>query len=181
MNKGFFLDRDGIINEVKVVDGITRGPDTLSEFRFKEGVLAFCEFLRNLDFKLIIVTNQPDVARGLQTRERVEEINRYILDTIQVEDLYVCYHDNADLCDCRKPKPGMLIRGAQAHHLSLTDSYMLGDRWSDVEAGKKAGCRTILYDNPYSSRNKCSPDYVVDSFEEIKLIIGTDHKKDETT
>lgn len=177
MNKGFFLDRDGIVNEVKVVDGITRPPDTLEEFRFKDGIEQLCTFLHDVGFHLIVVTNQPDVARGRQTEENVEAIHSYIRKTIPVKDILVCYHDDSDQCECRKPKPGMLLKAARRHDLVLSESFILGDRWSDVLAGKAAGCRTILYENLYSGAAKCSPDYSVKSFDEIKLILLSDSAK----
>ncbi len=107
------------------------------------------------------MTNQPDVARGHQTREHVEGINAWIQSTLPVQQVLTCYHDNADQCACRKPKPGMLFEAAQAWDVALSESVMVGDRWSDVEAGRAAGCKSILIERAYSGRERCQPDWVV--------------------
>jgi D-glycero-D-manno-heptose 1,7-bisphosphate phosphatase len=108
------------------------------------------------------VTNQPDVARGTQTRETVERINAFL--TLQLPELsafYVCYHDNKDNCQCRKPGSGMLLQAAEKHGIDLSRSFMVGDRWSDVVAGAAVGCKTFLFDVPYSQCHRCTPDYLV--------------------
>jgi D-glycero-D-manno-heptose 1,7-bisphosphate phosphatase len=111
---------------------------------------------------LFVVTNQPDVARGQQTREHVEAINAWIQSTLPIQQVLTCYHDNADHCACRKPKPGMLLAAARVWDVALPESIMVGDRWSDVEAGRAAGCRSILIERVYSGRDRCQPDWAVD-------------------
>ncbi len=83
-------------------------------------------------------------------------------ESLPVDEIVVCYHDNADACSCRKPKPGMLIAAAGRRGIALPASYMVGDRWSDVAAGAAAGCRTLLIDKFYSQAQKCQPDHAVD-------------------
>ena len=99
---------------------------------------------------MIGITNQPDVARGTQTREIVEQINAFLLDRLPIEEIFVCYHDNHDQCDCRKPKPGLIIAAAQKYKIDLNNSFMIGDRWTDVEAGRRAGCKTFFIDYEYN-------------------------------
>jgi D-glycero-D-manno-heptose 1,7-bisphosphate phosphatase len=156
-----FLDRDGVLNRTVVRDGVPHPPDSLAEFELLPGVPAALTRLSEAGWPLIVVTNQPDVARGTQTRERVEEINAWIRENLPVLDVLTCYHDNADECSCRKPKPGMLLEAARRWQLDLARSFMVGDRWSDIAAGQAAGCRTLLVDMPYSGRSRCSPDFCV--------------------
>jgi D-glycero-D-manno-heptose 1,7-bisphosphate phosphatase len=110
-----------------------------------------------LDFKLIVVTNQPDIARGKATRASIDELNEHLRRELPVDDLLMCPHDNGDGCDCRKPKPGLLFRAAEKHGLDLRSSFMVGDRWSDVDAGAAAGCFTVFIDYRYNERGPTSP------------------------
>lgn len=109
---------------------------------------------------MVVVTNQPDVARGLQRAEVVHEINRELCRRVHVAAVYVCFHDDADGCRCRKPAPGLLLRAAQDLRLDLDRSFMVGDRWRDVEAGRRAGCRTVYIDRRYSEPSPPCPDAV---------------------
>jgi D-glycero-D-manno-heptose 1,7-bisphosphate phosphatase len=122
---------------------------------------------------LIVVTNQPDVARGTQTRIAVEAIHQCLMQQLPLDAIFTCYHDNADGCDCRKPRPGLIIQAAATHEVDLGRSFMIGDRWSDVVAGQAAGCRTFLIDLPYSQRQRCAPDYIVASALEAARQIAT--------
>lgn len=140
-----FLDRDGVLNKSTIgPDGVLHPPSDLSEFVLADDAVEACRELHALGFLLVVVTNQPDVARGVQRREVVEEMNRRLRQAAQVDDIRVCYHDDADGCDCRKPKPGLLTGAARDLGIDLASSYMIGDRWRDVEAGVGAGCTTVL-------------------------------------
>ena len=156
-----FLDRDGVLNQTIVRHGVPHPPDHVSACVLLPGVREACEKLRRADYLLFVVTNQPDVARGRQRREHVEGINAWIQHTLPVQQVLTCYHDDADQCICRKPKPGMLLEAAQAWGVALPESFMVGDRWSDVEAGRAAGCRSILIERAYSGRERCQPDWIV--------------------
>jgi D-glycero-D-manno-heptose 1,7-bisphosphate phosphatase len=156
-----FLDRDGVLNRTFVRDGVTHPPAHLGEFELLPGVPAALARLSEAGFPLVVVTNQPDVARGLTTRGGVEEMHNRIRRTLPVLDVLSCYHDNADGCACRKPKPGLLLEAARRWQLDPTRSFMVGDRWSDVAAGQAAGCRTLLVETPFSGRERCVPDRVV--------------------
>ena len=143
-----FLDRDGVLNESFMgPDGVSRPPTSLDEFVLIAGVSDACQALRGLGFLLIVASNQPDVARGTQRREVVEAIHGRLRETVSLDDIRVCYHDDADDCDCRKPRPGLLLAAARHWGIDLASSFMVGDRWRDVEAGRRAGCTTILVDN----------------------------------
>lgn len=155
-----FLDRDGVINRVRVCGGVTHPPRGLDELELLPGVEDAARRLSALGLKLIVVTNQPDVARGTQTRAAVEAINRALRDRLPLDDVVCCYHDNDDDCPCRKPRPGMLLDAAARHGVDLGGSVMVGDRWSDVVAGRAAGCLSVLVSGPYSRAHLCRPDLV---------------------
>jgi D-glycero-D-manno-heptose 1,7-bisphosphate phosphatase len=157
--RAVFLDRDGVINRNLVRGNVTHPPDRVEDFELLPGVVEAARRLVTAGFVLVVVTNQPDVARGKQKREVVEQMNDVVRSTLPVLDVLACYHDGPDNCTCRKPKPGMLLEAAQRWGLDLGRSFMVGDRWSDVLAGAAAGCRTVLIDNPYSSADRCCPDH----------------------
>ena len=161
VNAAVFLDRDGVLNQTIVRDGVPHPPAHVSACVLLPGVREACERLRSAGYLLFVVTNQPDVARGDQCREHVEGINAWLQSTLSVQQVLTCYHDNADQCACRKPKPGMLFEAARAWDVALSASVMVGDRWSDVEAGRAAGCKSILIERAYSGREYCQPDWVV--------------------
>jgi D-glycero-D-manno-heptose 1,7-bisphosphate phosphatase len=172
MRRAVFLDRDGVLNRTIVRDGVPYPPASAAEVELLGGVPEALDLLARHDLALIVVTNQPDVARGTQTRAVVEAINQRLVAQLPIDAVFTCYHDNPDGCDCRKPRPGLLFQAAHAHQIDLHRSFMVGDRWSDVAAGQAAGCRTFLLDLPYSQRQRCAPDYTVASLlEAARLII----------
>jgi D-glycero-D-manno-heptose 1,7-bisphosphate phosphatase len=125
-----------------------------------------CRRLHQLGFTLIVVTNQPDIARGVQSEAAVEAINGALSQEVAVDGFYICPHDDVDGCECRKPAPGLLLTAAEDRRLDLTKSFMVGDRWRDVEAGRRAGCRTIWIDHGYAEQVADSPDAVVASLKD---------------
>lgn len=166
MRRAIFLDRDGVLNRAIVVQGRPHPPATLAEFEVLPGVVEACAELRRAGFLLIVVTNQPDVARGIQRREVVEAMNDALLADVPLDDIRVCYHDDQDQCVCRKPLPGLLVQAAREWQIDLSASYMVGDRWKDIETGRKAGCRTILIDCNYREPMLSAPDHQVRSLAE---------------
>jgi D-glycero-D-manno-heptose 1,7-bisphosphate phosphatase len=166
-----FLDRDGVLNRTTVRDGTPYPPASVAEVEVLPGVPEALRRLRERGLPLVVVTNQPDVARGTQTRAVVEEINTFLLRELGLTAVYACYHDNADQCACRKPKAGMLTRAAAEHGIDLRRSFMVGDRWGDVAAGAAAGCETLLVDMPYSQCHRCAPDHKVADLAEAADVI----------
>jgi len=115
----------------------------------------------------LVVSNQPDVARGTQQREVVEEMTSRLRAELPLDGVLTCYHDDQDNCDCRKPRPGLMLDAAKRYGLNLSRSYMVGDRWRDIDAGAKAGCKTILIDHKYAEQLPTSkPDASVTSLAE---------------
>jgi D-glycero-D-manno-heptose 1,7-bisphosphate phosphatase len=156
MTRAVFLDRDGVINRVTVRDGKPYPPQTLDSLEVLAGVPEALLRLREAGFRLIVVTNQPDVARGVQTREMVEAMHEKLASELAVDEVLTCYHDG-DACDCRKPKPGALLDAARRHGVVLDRSFMIGDRWRDIEAGQGAGCQCLFVDNGYRERQPVAP------------------------
>jgi D-glycero-D-manno-heptose 1,7-bisphosphate phosphatase len=150
--RAVFLDRDGVINRAEVRDGKPHPPATIEDLEVLPGVPNALHKLRDAGFRLIVITNQPDVARGTQTRETIEAMHVRLMTELAVDDVVTCYHDDGDACDCRKPKAGALIDAAQRHGLQLHRSFMVGDRWRDIEAGQRAGCRCLFVDHGYTEQ-----------------------------
>lgn len=149
MRRAVFLDRDGVLNRAFVRNGTPHPPRNASELEILPRVLEALTRLRAAGFLLVVVTNQPDVARGTATRESVERINSELTANLPLDALFICYHDNADDCTCRKPKPGLLFQARDALCIDLSRSFMIGDRLGDIEAGSRAGCRTVFIDYHY--------------------------------
>jgi len=166
MRSAVFLDRDGVLNLPVIRDGKPYPPASVAELAISPGAVEALASLREAGFCLIMVTNQPDVARGTQAREVVEAMNDRLRDELGLDAVYVCYHDNVDACDCRKPKPGMLTKAARMMDLDLSSSFMVGDRWRDIEAGHDAGCRTVFIDYGYDEALTVKPDKTVSSLSE---------------
>jgi D-glycero-D-manno-heptose 1,7-bisphosphate phosphatase len=150
MRKAIFLDRDGVINKAILKDGKPFSPRRFEEFKLFNGIREVLEKFRKKEFLNIIVTNQPDIARGLIKTETLEKMHKFIEENLPIDDIFVCPHDDIDNCHCRKPKPGMLLEAAEKWHINLKESFIIGDSWKDIEAGKAAGCATVLLDNLYN-------------------------------
>lgn len=150
--RAVFLDRDGVLNEVVLRVGKPYPPASLAEFRLIPGVEACLADLKRLGFLLIVVTNQPDVARGTQTTETVNEMHAFLASCLPIDDICVCFHDDNNRCICRKPQPGLVLQAAQKYGIEVRESFLIGDRWRDIEAGQRAKCRTVFINNGYNER-----------------------------
>jgi D-glycero-D-manno-heptose 1,7-bisphosphate phosphatase len=156
-----FLDRDGVLNLPVVRDGKPYPPATLEELQLTADAFDALSRLRALGLSLYVVTNQPDVARGSQKQSVVEQMHELLLSRLPLDGVYVCYHDDADCCDCRKPKSGLLQKAAKEHNIDLKMSYMIGDRWRDIDCACDAGCVSILVDRGYSEGLRKKPHFYV--------------------
>jgi D-glycero-D-manno-heptose 1,7-bisphosphate phosphatase len=169
--RAVFLDRDGVINRVTLRDGKPYPPSSVASLEVLPGVAEALGRLRSAGFILIVVSNQPDVARGTIKREVVETIHARLADTLPIDRFMICYHDTPDNCDCRKPRPGMLLTSAKELNIDLAASYLVGDRWRDIEAGKRAGCRTLFIDSGYLEEQPLDYDFRVASLAEAAAVI----------
>jgi len=164
--KAVFLDRDGTLNVAVVREGQPFSPQTAAEFTLFDDVRDGCRALQAAGYVLVVATNQPDVGRGLQTQAAVEEIHRKLLLLVpEIARIEVCYDPGGGQPSRRrKPEPGMLLDAAGALGLDLRQSWMIGDRWRDVDCGAAAGVRTVFIDRGYSEKLHSAPDFVVGSF-----------------
>jgi D-glycero-D-manno-heptose 1,7-bisphosphate phosphatase len=176
--RAVFLDRDGVINRALERDGKPYPSASLSEFEIFPEVPEACRRLKQAGFLLVVATNQPDVGRGTLKRETVEIIHAEMCRRLPIDRIEVCYHPGKGLsdCECRKPKPGMLLRAARELGIDLTQSWMVGDRWRDVDCGHAAGCRTIFIDRGYDEELKQRPDFRVKNLLGAAEIILADAK-----
>ena len=161
LRRAVFLDRDGVINRALEREAKPYPPRTLAEFEILPEVPDALARLKSAGFLLVVATNQPDVGRGTLPREVVESIHAHLLAQLPVDRVEVCYHpgQGASDCDCRKPRPGMLRRAAAVLNIDLGRSWMVGDRWRDVDCGYAAGCRTIFIDRGYAEELRRKPDF----------------------
>lgn len=162
--RAVFLDRDGVINRAIVRSGKPYPPAHLGELQILPGVDDAMHRLHAAGFLSVVVTNQPDVARGAQSREVIEAMHTHLRRSgLPIDAFYVCYHDWPDNCDCRKPWPGMLLTASSDLLIDLEHSCIVGDRWRDIEAGLRAGCTPFLVDYGYAETRPRPPYIAVDS------------------
>jgi D-glycero-D-manno-heptose 1,7-bisphosphate phosphatase len=160
--RAVFLDRDGVINRPMIHAGQPSPPTSLLKFEILPGVSDGCEILERLGFLVVVATNQPDVGRGTVAREAVETIHGWLLEQLPIDRVMTCFHAGAayrDRCNCRKPQPGLLFQAARELQIDLAKSFMIGDRWRDVDCGYNAGCQTIFIDWGYEEKLKRDPDF----------------------
>ena len=168
-----FLDRDGTINRALVRASKPYPPRNIGEFEILPEVPAACAKLKAAGFLLVVATNQPDVGRGTLDRAVVEQIHAHMMTQLPIDRVEVCYdagHPMSD-CNCRKPKPGMLLHAARELNIDLARSWMVGDRWRDIDCGHAAGCRTIFLDQGYAEELRQKPDFRAKNLVEAAEII----------
>jgi D-glycero-D-manno-heptose 1,7-bisphosphate phosphatase len=177
--RAVFFDRDGVLNRPVVRDGLPFPPASVEEFELYPDVVEGCRQLKEAGFLLIVVTNQPDVGRGTQSRESVESMHAKLREDLPaIDDIEVCFHAGArqgEPCDCRKPKPGMLLRAAAIHNIDLERSFLIGDRWRDIDCAHAAGCRAVFIDHGYREPLREKPEFAVTSFREAVALILQNH------
>jgi len=166
--RAVFLDRDGVLNRAVVRGGRPFPPGTVEAFELYDDVISGCARLKAANFLLIVVTNQPDVGRGKQSRETVEAMHLKMQSALpSLDRIEICYHagePHSEPCDCRKPRPGLILRAAAELEIDLAASYVIGDRWRDVDCARAAGCRSIFIQRGYEESLRALPDFTVRSF-----------------
>lgn len=171
MNKAIFFDRDGVINRSIIKNNKPYPPKNLEELELIDGIHLLMWRLKQKGFLIFVITNQPDVSRGTQTKSMVEALNTNIKKELPINEIFTCYHDDKNNCECRKPKSGFILQAKDKYDIDLKQSFVIGDRWKDIQAGKSAGCLTIFIDYGYDEELKCKPDYKVKNIKEIEGVI----------
>jgi D-glycero-D-manno-heptose 1,7-bisphosphate phosphatase len=176
--RAVFLDRDGVINRALEHAGLPYPPTSLAEFEILPEAAAACAKLKQAGFLLVVATNQPDVGRGTLKKEIVETLHAEMCRRLPIDRVEACYHPGQGRsdCDCRKPKPGMLLRAAQELGIDLAQSWMVGDRWRDIDCGHAAGCRTIFIDRGYAEELRQKPDFSAGNLAQAADIILRESK-----
>ena len=166
--RAVFLDRDGVLNPAVVRNGMPHPPSELSDFELYDDVAEGCARLKAANFLLIVITNQPDVDRGTQSRKMVEAMHAKLRSTLPCLDrIEVCYHAGeryGEPCDCRKPRPGLILRAAAELNIDPKESCLIGDRWSDIDCARAAGCHAIFIERGYTETLREPPDFTVSNF-----------------
>tara|TARA_B100001093_G_scaffold519622_1_gene609504 strand:+ start:4317 stop:4865 length:549 start_codon:yes stop_codon:yes gene_type:complete len=171
LKKAIFFDRDGIINKVILKKNKPHPPSKISEFELVDGIKNLLEFTKQNGFLNIIVTNQPDAQRGSIKKSDIEEINNFILKSLPIDKIYVCWDAHDNMSNLRKPLPGMLLQAKEDFFIDLKLSYMIGDRWKDINAGFSVGCKTIFMNYNYDEKLRNKPDFIIDDLKTIKSIV----------
>lgn len=172
MGRAVFLDRDGVVNRTEVRGGRPFAPTRIEDFEIIAGVPEAVERLKQAGYMVFIATNQPDLETGLQTAESLAAIHAKLRAEVAVDDIFVCPHTDKANCDCRKPKPGLLLTAAERYGVTLAESWMIGDRWRDIEAGAAVGCKTVFVDRFYDEPRP-KADYVVAEMPDaLPMILG---------
>ncbi len=161
LRRAVFLDRDGVLVKPHVRDGQPQAPRSAAEMEILPGVREALARLKQEGFLLIVVTNQPELSRGTLAAEALDEMHQTLRRELPLDDILVCPHDDPDECACRKPKPGMILDAARRHAVDPRRSFLVGDRWRDVDAGHAAGCTTVLIEYGYSERPPSRPAHIV--------------------
>ena len=166
--RAVFLDRDGVLNRPVVRNGQPYPPSHVEDFELYDDVAEGCARLKAAEFLLVVITNQPDVGRGTQSRDAVEAMHVKMQSALPSLDcIEICYHAGeryGEPCDCRKPRPGMILRAAAELKIDLGASYVIGDRWRDIDCARAAGCRAIFIERGYEERLREAPDFTVAKF-----------------
>ena len=178
VRRAVFLDRDGVINRALERDGLPYSARNLGEFEILPGVVAACAKLKQAGYLLVVATNQPEVGRGTLKKEMVEKIHAEMCRRLPIDRVEVCYHagKSDSECDCRKPKPGMLLRAARELGIDIEQSWMVGDRWRDVDCGHAAGCRTIFINRGYAEELRQKPHFSAGNLAQAADIILRESK-----
>jgi D-glycero-D-manno-heptose 1,7-bisphosphate phosphatase len=171
MQPAVFFDRDGVLNKAIIKNGKPYPPTCLDEFEIMDKAYEKLKALKEQGYFLAVITNQPDVARGKCQKEDIEKLNSYIKDHLPINVILTCYHDSVDNCKCRKPEPGFLLDLSETYQLDLKKSFLIGDRWKDIEAGQRVNCKTIFIDYHYNEKRPVGSDYEVSNLEQATNII----------
>ena len=176
--RAVFLDRDGVLNRPVVRNRKPHPPSNPNDFQLYDDVIDGCARLKAASFLLVVITNQPDVGRGIQSRAAVEAMHLKLQSALpSLDRIEICYHGGeryGQLCDCRKPRPGLILRAAADLNINPKQSWVIGDRWRDIDCACAAGCRAIFIDRGYKENLRQTPDFTVTNFREAVSVVLRD-------
>lgn len=156
MKKAIFFDRDGVINELVPRDGYYYSPRYKNDFKLIPNIIDLINLIREKSYKIVVVSNQPDIARGLMSVLELEKITNVLFNKLKIDDVFYCIHDDLDNCECRKPKPGLILEAKEKWNINLKKSLMIGDTQKDLEAASSAGVKFLLINTDYNKKiNNC--------------------------
>lgn len=167
MIKNIFLDRDGIINNVVIRNSKVESPRNFNEFSVKDDFRVFYDQVAHRDVNLFVVSNQPDISRGLMSQNELNLITDKLKEEFDFKEILYCLHDDKDACYCRKPNPGMITKIMEKYNLKANDTILIGDSWKDIEAGKNSNIKTVFLSQPYNTSLKTEADFVINNLSEI--------------
>ena len=150
MKSAVFIDRDGVLNEVRVERQQPVSPVTLEDFRVNRDAIPLLKKLKAAGLLLMATTNQPGLSRGYQSRRELDRMHELLRVTFALDDLFVCPHDETDACSCRRPKPGLLVEAGFKWRLNLDHSFVISDKWQDAEAARAVGATSLLLQSPWN-------------------------------
>jgi len=156
LNRTVFFDRDGVLNELIKRDGGFYSPQSFDQFKIYETAKFVINELKQRGFLSIVISNQPDIARGYLKQIELNKMTKILYDELLIDDVFYCTHDDSDGCNCRKPKPGLLIQAVEKWNIDLQNSYMVGDTWKDAEAAKNVKVDFMLLNRDYNLDLRCS-------------------------
>jgi D-glycero-D-manno-heptose 1,7-bisphosphate phosphatase len=171
MNRAVFLDRDGVIVIPESRNGRSYAPRCLRNYRFYRDAHESLRRLKEAGFLLVVVTNQPDVGHGLISRAVIDEMHARLIRELPIDAVKACLHRQDENCTCRKPAPGLLLEAMGEFDLNARDCFMVGDRVSDVLAGKAAGCRVIFIERGYTEGKPHNADFTVATMAEAADVV----------
>ena len=170
-NKVVFFDRDGVLNKSLFENGKPVAPRKIKNFIINPNSKRVINYLKEMGYIIIVVTNQPDVGNGFAKKKDIKKMNKKIKDTLFVDEIYTCFHSQKDNCSCRKPKIALFEKANKKYNIDKTKSYMIGDRYSDIRAGIAFNVKTILLGDGYREENKILPSYNINRLEDILKVI----------
>lgn len=169
-----FLDRDGVINKAIIKFGKPHAPKKFEDFQIIDGIKESLLFFKKNGFKVCVFTNQPDVKFNPSIKKEIIKMHNFLIENFAIDLIEVCYHDDSDGCECRKPKPGMLINAAKKLNVKLDKSFVVGDRWRDIQAGQMVNCRCFYINNNY---NEKKPEMPYIEIRHLNELVGKFKKK----
>jgi D-glycero-D-manno-heptose 1,7-bisphosphate phosphatase len=154
MKTAVFIERDGLLNTVRIDRQQPVTPLTLEEFKINEEAVPLMQKLRASGFLVIVTTNQPGLTRGYQSRRELDRMHDVLRRRVPLDEIMVCPHDETDRCPCRKPKAGLLVEASFKFQIDLDHSYVISDKWQDAEAGRAVGCTSVLIQSPWIGKGR---------------------------